>query len=234
MKYLKLFEEHSKSIFTFKEVENLFNYFHVSSKLLLTNDKQYFTFHTKVPDLPYQDENGDIIEDNFTQRISLSNNIKGCLNSIGTKTGYLYGIDLKQDINDDIKTINLKQYQTKCPCIKVKNFGTINYGEDFNLTDWILNLNVNDKQFIIKYLNYKHNIKFKSDLKKFNDEISPELLPSEFKELFFACVPDADKHNEFWSNKNLKMIYLGKILNDGSIITSDIFKRILNHLDSIK
>ncbi len=222
MKFIKEFKEYVDKIANYKEIEKIFTYFHISTKLLLDDDKDVFTFHIKAPKRPYKDIDGNIIEDDFTKRISLSTSIHDCFNSLDKtiRQGYLYGIDLKNDPNDNLDAINLATMQLKCPLIRGDY-----YNDEFNLRDWILSLDEYSKNEISKHLKNVYNINFVDDT-TWDSTISPSLFPEKYKNLFYACVPDADKHKEFWSTKNLKMVYIGKIVG-GDIYLSDSMIQII-------
>lgn len=224
---LKSFDKFSKSIsnniITYKilieDLEKLYKYFHVSLNLLINvnDDNKTFIFTAKVPSEPFTDDDGSIVEDDFTDRVSLASDVESCLTALPEKSGgnklYLYGVDLKNDHSDDIETLSLKKMIDKCPVINGKK-----YGQDFNLLDWLNSLSKTDYN-IIKKVKYDEMIQDLPDLKNelsyedfvFTDFITaPSDLPDKYKNLFYACVPDADYTNEFWSLKNLKMDYLGE------------------------
>ena len=121
MKYIrtfKLFE--SESV---KDIENEFDFFHISTKKLGNT----FLFTPRVPYNPYVDRNWHVIEDNFTERISLSKTVKGCLEGITDEDVdgyYIYAIK-KQDM--DIKyLVDLSKIETPT-----------GYGVDFKLWNWL-------------------------------------------------------------------------------------------------
>jgi len=203
-----------------KDLEQVYKYFHVSTTLLITDEhNKTFTFTPRIPLEPFHDDDYNIIEDDFTKRISLAPKIKKCIEAIPEddemERVYVYGVDLKSDSSDDIETINLKTMLSSCPVIKGKK-----YGKNFNLHDWLRALPEESYKEIQTWF-YKKTVKDLPDLKReqeFNIESidleefiqAPSDLPDKYKKLFYACVPDADKSNEFWSLKNLKMDYLGE------------------------
>jgi hypothetical protein len=223
---LKTFEKFTKDIknnmviykIPMVDLENTYKYFHISEDYLIKNDdEKTFVFTAKVPYQPYTDDDMNVIEDDFTDRVSIAPSIKMCLNALqedGSDQLYLYGVDLKNDSSDDIDAVNLKSMLDRCPIIKGKNQ---KYGEDFNLREWIEALDIKQYREIQKWV-YKKTVKdlpdmtgeimYDIDLSEFIE--SPSDLPEKYKRLFYACVPDADVTNEFWSLKNLKMDYLGQ------------------------
>jgi hypothetical protein len=207
-----------------EDLENLYKHFHISLQYIIDDEKnKKMTFRIRIPSEPYKDYDGNIIEDDFTKRISLSDSVKKCLlalpNDVNNGMLYLYGIDLKKDNSDDIETISLKKMINKCPVIKGKK-----YGEDFKLFDWLDSLSKEDYENIKKFTyedmtNDLPDIKNEVSYDEFEMKdfiITPSDLPNKYRKMFFACVPDADKTNEFWSLNNLKMDYLGIIydIND--------------------
>jgi hypothetical protein len=57
---------------------------------------------------------------------------------------------------------------------------------------------------------------------------SPKHLPPEHKAKFYACVPDADETNEYWSTTDTKMYYLGiHIATSGIVRLSAHGKRLI-------
>lgn len=209
---------------------------------MIDNDST-FVFNAKVPKYPFRDDDGRVIEDDFTKRISLCKTINDCLQAIegvfNNKKYYLYGIDLKSSEKDNIDVINLSNMLDKCPVINSDN-----YGEDFNMADWLDSLSNEDFYEIEKMLidelkndggiNPDDLIDIYKDLEENkNKDISdrdysliesPSSLPEKWQKIFYACVPDADKNNEFWSLKNLKMDYLGELNINNSKILYNITK----------
>lgn len=226
MKYFKLFEKFFREetssedyfLIDIKNLEKTYEYFHISKKFL-HNDETYqnFTFTVKRPKDPYLDTDGNVIEDDFTKRISLAKTIKECIGGMytnGNEELYVYAIDLKNNKSDDIDTINLKSVMNKCPLLNGK------YNTDFTLKEWLLSL---DEENIeeLQYLYLKGLIKDgeAKEVDYIHSEISvedficaPSDLPEKFRKLFYACVPDADENNEFWSINNLTMDYVGELI----------------------
>lgn len=224
---LKSFEKFSKDIqkdgitvykIPMVELENMYKYFHISEDYLIENDDdKTFTFHSRIPNQPFTDYDQNIIEDDFTPRVSIAPSIKMCLHALpdegDSEQLYLYGVDLKNDTSDDIETVNLKSMIDRCPVVDGEK-----YGEDFNLSGWLEALELEQYREIQKWFyektvkdvpDIKGEVKYKDiDLSEFIE--SPSDLPEKYKMLFYACVPDADTTNEFWSLKNLKMDYLGQ------------------------
>ena len=107
-----------------KSIENKFDYFHISTNKLGNE----FIFNARIPNMPFKDKNGDIIEDDFTKRVSLSTTIKKCLDAITDEEVdgyYVYAVktsNLDQNHLIDLHTI-------KCP---------IGYNAEFTLKNFLI------------------------------------------------------------------------------------------------
>ena len=89
MKYIKKFKIYENLKVT--DIEQEFDFFHISTKKL----GDTFLFTPRIPDTPFTDSYDDIIEDNFTERVSLAKTIKGCLDAINDEDVdgyYIYAI----------------------------------------------------------------------------------------------------------------------------------------------
>ena len=122
MKYIKKFKIYENLKVT--DIEQEFDFFHISTKKL----GDTFLFTPRIPDTPFTDSYDDIIEDNFTERVSLAKTIKGCLDAINDEDVdgyYIYAIK-KQDM--DLKyLVDLSKKETP-----------IGYGVDFKLSSYTL------------------------------------------------------------------------------------------------
>jgi len=203
MKYLKEYKKYDTYYaMSFDEVEKKFKYFHLTTELL-TDD--VFTFTPKIPTMPYQDDNGHIIEDNFTPRISLSTSINKCVDALDC--GYNLNIYACNSI-PNIQELNI---DCKLP----------EYNDKFSLVEWVYTLQEKD------YNNVEKHIKANTDLSKTDEElsyidflqyiISPTDLPPYLREYFYACVPDAKNTNEVWSLSPLEMVFIGEYDPNGKI-----------------
>lgn len=192
---------------TFKELEDIFKYFHLSSQELNMGSEK-FTFTPRIPREPMEEE------DNFTPRVSLGKTIDECIvaldfNSIGL---YVYAVDLKDKSEDDVDLFSTKERFPSCPSGPESN----KYGPKFNM---------------YKYIRYK----YRKDMEKLGIDADTESsmysnvgkfvgledtkerlfgtgtrIPKEFK----GCVPDAEKTDEMWSTKDITMYYIGRIVGD--------------------
>lgn len=127
-------------------VENEYDFFHISTTKLGNK----FIFNPRIPEMPFTDDEGDIIEDNFTYRISLAKTIKNCLEAITDEEVdgyYVYGV--KIDSMDFNKLLDLSNVD--CP---------IGYGEDFVLRDWLDDNNIEGKYYSVGDLPIEYRDKF--------------------------------------------------------------------------
>ena len=192
MKYLehyKIFE--SKITQTISDLDNTYDYFHLSwDRYHINPDGVTFTFTPRVPDTPYGYEVGTI-EDDFTNRVSLSDSIINCLyalpEGVGSEKWYIYGY--KGDASNILDT---RKTFKNCP---------IGYGKDFDLNVWISSLPMDEQKEINEQIS-------KLDIVNISD------LPIKYRNMFHGCVPDANDNVEFWSLEPITMKYLGYISDE--------------------
>ena len=202
-KYEELITENKYTELTISNIESKYKYFHLSKIRLLNSDKKTFTFSPRIPFDTYLDIDGHIIEDNFTPRISLAPTIKYCLHAIENSRPtnlYIYGTNKS----------NFIELNKTCP---------IGYDDNFTLKGWLDKLPISSYEEIQLLI---HNDNIKQEIYK-PDEIdykeiyiedfitAPNDLPDKYKNMFYACVPDAYFTQEVWALSNLKMEYLGEI-----------------------
>jgi hypothetical protein len=175
-----------------------YQYFHLSwDRFVINKDGETFTFTPRVPTYPYGWESGSI-EDDFTPRVSLSSSIMGCLDALpddSDGTWYVYGTKQSKDI------ISVQDYFEACPK---------GYGRDFNLRNWINSLPQGDQKIIKDYS--EHLDMELSGTGTWGVNVSD--LPPKYRDLFYACVPDALQHDEYWSLEPITMDYLGYLTWD--------------------
>lgn len=199
MKHIKIFEDFKSDI---KNMSKGYNFFHISNNLLLDEDGKTFTFTPRVPQRPFEDGYGKVIEDNFTKRISLAPTIEQCLDAIRDNVGYVYGINI-----NEAKLINLEAHLENCLFD--------DYLNSWYMDKWLKELPKEEKENIQKYLQEKGiDGNDHTDIDLVEHIKSPTDLPDNYRIMFFGCVPDCDKNNEYWSLKSIKMTYLGTINND--------------------
>jgi hypothetical protein len=172
-------------------LEELFRFFHLSTKKLHSKN-EVFTFNPRIPNHPFQDADGYVIEDDYTKRISLATTINDAIEAIGEPivTYYhVYACDVESRLDDDIDAVSLKLQLGRCDT----NLSSRNnkYGKNFDMYQYL-----------------KRN---KLSLNKYRPEkdIGPKNLPPRHKQKFFGCVPDSENHNEYWSLKDTTMYYIG-------------------------
>jgi len=188
------------------EVEEIFKYFHLSTKKL--NDDEPFTFNPRVPKNTFEND-GRVIEDNFTKRISLATRIKDAADSLSgvySNFYYVYAADVESRVGDDVKAIPLDiKFQI---CKKNLDMEDNEYGQEYDF-----------RKFLRQY---SDNPKLNKTLKKWKKDpyydpyygaediiYSPAQLPTELKKKWYACVPDALETNEYWGLEDTKMYLLG-------------------------
>jgi hypothetical protein len=189
IKEVILKEDEYPEDYSFKEGDQInptilndyFKFFHISEK----NLGDVFTFTPRVPFSPFSAD-GYVIEDNFTNRISLAPSYENAL--IGEERPFIYAGDLKLISSDNIKTIDLKQNLDKCPSSPGNQ-----YGYYFKMEPW--------KEFIL------NNMEDKDDpqIRGIEKAASPKELPEPYKDQFKGCVPDAGKTDEKWAVEPTKL-----------------------------
>lgn len=184
MKYFKLYEQINRNIET---LDSLYDYFHLSwDRFNINSDGKTFTFTPRVPETPFNYEIGTT-EDDFTKRVSMSDSIKNCLYALPEDedgTWYIYGYK-----GDESKIIDTKESFKNCP---------VGYGKDFKFEEWISTLSPIEQDEINKHI---------KDL----DKVDTSDLPIKYRDMFYACVPDANENVEFWSLNPITMDFLGYI-----------------------
>tara|TARA_R110001592_G_scaffold11793_2_gene57691 strand:- start:2829 stop:12416 length:9588 start_codon:yes stop_codon:yes gene_type:complete len=175
-----------------------YNYFHLSwDRFVIDKDGKSFTFTPRVPEYPFGWMSGSI-EDDFTPRVSLSSTVKGCLDALpDDEDGRWYVYGTKQTDN----IVSVRDYFEACPD---------DYGRSFEMIKWINSLPEED-QLIIKNYDSPWTGRDLSEI-DFSEkyaEINVSDLPPKYRDMFYACVPDALQHDEYWSLEPITMDYLG-------------------------
>ena len=184
----------------------LFRFFHLSS-FSLHRSKHTFTFNPRVTSRPYEDSDSFVIEDNFTPRISLATSIEDATEALVASQSehyYVYASDIESELGDEIpesELIHLPVQMIKCK----EDLSTDDneYGPQFNMVKYLA-----AKKLIPKKRRNEREIDYfqRTDATAYD---SPSRLPPEHKNKFFACVPDSEETNEYWSTTDTKMYYLG-------------------------
>jgi len=179
---------------TIDELQQHFTHFHLSRIFL---GEPTFTFTPRVPSEPYIDQEGNVIEDNFTKRVSLAADIEDARDAIKDYGGTYYYIYATQ------KTKGIDSIEDNLPdCPKNP---PEEYGSEFNMKKW---LRKNEPQEI-RMLKAKrgHDI-----------NLSPAVLSPNVKQQFAGCVPDSNETHEEWSLTSLGMVFIGTIGEAGDIV----------------
>ena len=186
---------------TTKKANRLFHVFHLSYKLL---DDEAFEFTPRIPRHPYYADGG-IIEDDFTERISLAPTIEKAVEALTVSPTYyhVYAGDLVSDPDDDIPTIQISKIKLTLP----------KYGPDFELQRWLTKI----------YDSPKTNEDLKKQLELcIRDKNAaecprrPSHLPEPLKQQFKYAVPDAKQTKEEWAVQPIRLLYLGQL--DGNVV----------------
>lgn len=205
--YLK--ENEQTNNISLSDVEALFKYFHVSSQKL--NDNEPFVFNPRVPKKPYKHK-GYVIEDDFTERISLATKVTEAAEAVMAEDGdtyWVYAADIQSIVGDEIDAIPLQVTLQRCK----DELGSEDnqYGREYDFGKFLTKHSKEPALIkIVKktrkeagYLGQYHP----QDTKDLIN--SPSELPPKLRKQWFACVPDAEDTNEFWSLENTKMYLLG-------------------------
>jgi hypothetical protein len=207
----------------------LFRFFHLSS-FSLHKSKHTFTFNPRVTKRPFEDENSFVIEDDFTPRISLATSIEDATEALDTgntyEPYYVYASDMEHRFDDDIpedSLVHLPVQMTRCK--QDLSSDDNEYGPQFSMLKYLQNKNVlpkkRSRETMTKYMN-------RTDATAYSN---PKYLPIEHKAKFYACVPDSEDTNEYWSTIDTKMYYLGThIANSGVVRLSAHGKRLLRDI----
>jgi len=216
------------------QVEEIFKYFHLSAKKL--NGNQPFTFTKRVPKYPFEND-GRVIEDDFTPRISLATRIKDATDALsGTSTDfyYVYAADVESRVGDDVKAIPLDLKFQKCK----QNLDTEDnkYGPTYDFKKFIRQYSDNPKLNKIVDKMKKNMSSGWGEVDYLNPEklvYSPAQLPSELKKKWYACVPDALETNEYWGLEDTRMYLLGTYeVGDDVIVLTPEARELLNSIEN--
>jgi hypothetical protein len=216
------------------QVEEIFKYFHLSANKL--NGNQPFTFTKRVPKYPFEND-GRVIEDDFTPRISLATRIKDATDALsGTSTDfyYVYAADVESRVGDDVKAIPLDLKFQKCK----QNLDTEDnkYGPTYDFKKFIRQYSDNPKLNKIVDKMKKNMSGGWGDVDYLNPEklvYSPAQLPPELKKKWYACVPDALETNEYWGLEDTRMYLLGTYeVGDDVIVLTPEARELLNSIEN--
>jgi len=203
----------------------IFRFFHLSS-FSLHKSKDTFTFNPRVTSRPYEDSDSFVIEDNFTPRISLATSIEDSTEALGATESehyYVYASDIESELGDEIPESGLIHLPLQMiQCKQDLSTDDNEYGPHFNMVKYLA-----AKKLIPKKKRNEREIDYfqRTDATAYS---SPDTLPTEHKNKFFACVPDSEETNEYWSTTDTKMYYLGThYANSGVVRLSAHGKRLV-------
>lgn len=173
---------------SFRELEMMFPFFHVSWDKPDDEDNRVI-FRPRVPESTWMDMKGDVIEDNFTPRVSLSKTVKGAQGAVdgGGSRPYLYAVSSSEASR--VSLLDVSEEVRRC---RQRIEGEKEYGPDFNFLDFL-----ND------------NIQYIPDDMSGVD--GPADLTDEGRKLWRGCVPDAEKTQEVWALEPVELLFLGAI-----------------------
>ena len=214
------------------QVEEIFKYFHLSANKL--NGNNPFTFTKRVPKGPFEND-GRVIEDDFTKRISLATRIKDAtdaLNATPTDFFYVYAADIESRVGDDVKAIPLDLKFQICK----DNLDTEDnkYGPNFNFRKFLRQYSGNTKlnKTLDKWKKGENGGYF-PDYGLEDIIYSPAQLPTELKKKWYACVPDALETNEYWGLEDTRMYMLGTYeVGDDVIVLTPESRELLDSIEN--
>lgn len=203
-----LYEGMSTEAIDARELSKVFDYFHVSEHKLSKDD--FFVFSPRRPRFPYTDGEGNVIEDNYTKRISVAPTVEDALDALQgmldtvSGWGHLYAGIGSTDAEAEIEN---------CP-----STDDMDYGPEFELSRWLkqkLDAGEIDPPASEELEQWLKQPALKRSIK------SPAKLPDHLAKEFEHCVPDADETHEQWLQKPTKLIYLGEVeAETGDVILS--------------
>ena len=198
-------------VVSFAWLNKTFKYFHLSNKLL---SQKTFKFTPRIPREPFEGPSG-IIEDDFTNRISLAPTIEKAIAAVEYLRPHLYVGDARAYAGDDIPVINLSQ--TAC----TQKLG-MKYDDNFDMQEWLAKVDRGLQKQLkglpptgVKAKNIQKMIgSLKKQTGSYEDEWygidSPKELPAWLRDKFYACVPDSNRTREVWSVRPIRLIYAGR------------------------
>lgn len=209
-KYLKE-EAEGETTVSFGKLDSIFRIFHLSQSVLGGDGD--FVFTPRITNKPMTDPDGNVVEDDFTPRVSVGPTVQKCFDalhlSMHSVTGYLYAADVRMDPSDDVRVFDLQDSFEKC---RTKLSSEENeFGERFRFQ---------------KYLNHT-----------FGKEVepgaftTPGMLPDEYQIDWKGCVPDAMMTGEDWLLQPTRMFLIGDASADGTVKLSPGTAQLLRSLE---
>lgn len=192
------------------KLNSIFDFFHISDRRL--SDDDYFIFTPRIPRRPYEDWEGNITEDDFTPRISVAPTIENALKAIEGQEEFFEGW---MHLYAGFGPTDAEAKQEDCPETPDQEYDT-----NFTMSKWLYQ-KLFDKELSVKdATELNMSIPPRIQPKDFKPKkhasltprgIRPRILPTNLKDEFEQCVPDADETNENWMLKPTKMIYIGEL-----------------------
>lgn len=202
--YSHLFEQGSHGtsglMISEQDVTRLFKWVHLSANRLGGDRQNMFTFTPRIPLTPSSDRLGDVVEDDFTRRISVAPTISQAAKALGSDylSGFwVYAVDLREDGTDDVAAIDLSQTLPDCDTdLSYEDVtGTMQTysddGAEYKLSDWLEQ--VTDEEYS-----------------------APSEMPPDLQKSWQGCVPDAYKTEEHWLTSPTPFVLLGRLVMNGS------------------
>lgn len=202
----------SDTVLTFDQLAKLWWWFHISDWYL--GDIPKFT--PRIPRTPARDVKFDIIEDDFTNRISVAPHLEDAMVALGGYPGkFVYAIDFRADPNDNVKAVDLSKKLRKCNAelsyIDQKRGGKFPYlSKKWTFEGWLRNFLYTlskDEKVTDRYLRDLENSQLNA----------PSDIPMPYRKIFKYCVPDADDTHEQWLTKPSTFIYIGERIGNGRV-----------------
>lgn len=214
------------------QVEEIFKYFHLSAKKL--NGNKPFTFTKRVPKSPFEND-GRVIEDDFTKRISLATRIKDAtdaLSGVYSDFFYVYAADVESRVGDDVRAIPLDlKFQI---CKDNLDMEDNEYGQGYDFRKFLTKYSDNPKlnKTLDKWKKGKNGVYFE-DYGLEDIIYSPKQLPPELRKKWYACVPDALETNEYWGLEDTKMYMLGTYeVGDDVIVLTPESRELIDSIEN--
>ena len=180
-----------------EKLKKVFGFFHISSAKLSTEDS--FTFTPRLPRYPYEDDEGNIIEDDFTSRISVAPDVKNALESIEGQHAPGEWLHLYAGFGQP----DVKAKQEGCP-----KTDDMQYNTDFAMSKWL------EDKLEAGEIKAPANATVRQWLDRGprgRGKVTPAGLPHYLSSDFEHCVPDADETKESWLTEPTTLVYVGEI-----------------------
>jgi hypothetical protein len=181
-----------------RAVSRLFKWVHLSANRL-GGDRNMFTFTPRIPLTPASDRNGDVIEDDFTRRISVAPTIPLAMKALGggSLSGFwVYAVDLREDETDDVSTLDLSQILPDCDA-------------DLSYED------VDGEEQV--FSDVSANYELRRWLEQLTDDeySGPNQMPADLQKSWQGCVHDSRETQEHWLTKPTPFLLLGRLVTSG-------------------